>query len=215
LEKFKNKYRISSTRLKNWNYGNNGAYFITICTANRTHYFGNIKNGILQLNDTGILAKKYWGEIPEHFPFIELGNFVIMSNHIHGILIIDNQENNANLDINLNANLNPVQTRLIASPQPPQSPQPPEPPKSPESPKSSPKKGGITGNKNPMFHKNISRIIRWHKGRCTFEIRKINSNFGWQSSFHDHVIRNGLSFDRIQNYIEKNPLNWEKDTFKK
>jgi putative transposase len=87
--KFKNKYRIPSTRLQTWDYSNNGAYFITICTQNREHFFGNIQNGIMQLSETGKLAEQYWIEIPNHFSFIELGNFVVMPNHVHGILIIN------------------------------------------------------------------------------------------------------------------------------
>ena len=88
MDKFKNKYRIPSARLQSWDYGSNGSYFITICTKNREHYFGEILDGEMQLNETGNLAEQYWIEIPDHFPFIELGNFVVMPNHVHGILII-------------------------------------------------------------------------------------------------------------------------------
>ena len=90
---FKNKYRIPSTRLQTWDYSKNGAYFITICTQNREHFFGNIQNGMMQLSEIGKLAERYWLEIPEHFPFVELGNFVVMPNHVHGILIINNIPN--------------------------------------------------------------------------------------------------------------------------
>ena len=89
MDKFNNKYRIPSARLQSWDYGSNGAYFITICTKHRQHLFGEIYNNEMQLNDSGQLAEKYWLEIPTHFPFIELGNFVVMPNHTHGILIID------------------------------------------------------------------------------------------------------------------------------
>ena len=88
-DKFQGKYRIASARLQSWDYGANGAYFITICTKNRKHFFGEIENHQMILNDIGKLAEKYWIEIPSHFPFIELGNFVVMPNHTHGILIID------------------------------------------------------------------------------------------------------------------------------
>ena len=66
-----------------------------------------------------------------------------------------------------------------------------------------------------MINYNISKIIRWYKGRCSFECRKINPNFGWQTRFHDHIIRNAKSFDTIQNYIFENPLNWKNDKFYK
>ena len=63
-DKYKNKYRIETTRLKNWDYGWNAAYFITIVTKNRVHYFGEIKNGKMHLSEIGEMAEKYWNEIP-------------------------------------------------------------------------------------------------------------------------------------------------------
>ncbi|MBI4650145.1 hypothetical protein HY745_02450, partial [Candidatus Desantisbacteria bacterium] len=86
---FKNQYRIKSTRLSNWDYSSNGYYFITICTHNREHYFGEIG----EITTIGKIAQKYWLEIPNHFPFVILNEFVIMPNHIHGILIIENTAN--------------------------------------------------------------------------------------------------------------------------
>ena len=92
-EKYQNKYRIQSARLQNWDYGSNASYFITICTKNRDHFFGEIRNNEMHLTNTGWLAETYWLKIPTHFPFIELGNFTVMPNHVHGILIMDKQEN--------------------------------------------------------------------------------------------------------------------------
>jgi putative transposase len=200
--KFQNKYRIPSARLQTWDYANNGAYFITICTKNREHYFGKIENNEMQLSEIGKLAEKFWLEILNQFEYIELGNFVIMPNHVHGILIINNM----------------VETRFIATnitdnPQKLNASKPIDKIQEKDTQSINSKTGGITGNKNPMFHDNISRIIRWYKGRCSFEIRKLNPNFEWQSLFHDHIVQNSNSFDKIQNYIEENPSNWEKDKF--
>ena len=227
-DKFQNKYRIPSARLQNWDYANDGAYFITICTKNREHYFGEIVESApnvphvpnvetrliaslppripppripssqiapipppptasLRASEMGKLAEKYWLEIPNHFPFIELGEFVVMPNHTHGILIIDKNANVPNVPVPN------VETRLIAS--------------------LPPINGGFAGIKNPMLHDNISRVIRWYKGRCSFEIRKIHAEFEWQPLFHDHVIRDAQSFENIQNYIANNPENWNKDKF--
>ena len=98
-EKFQNKYRIPSARLLNWDYGWNAAYYVTICTHNRECYFGEIvkpnnckSSQIMQLSEIGNIAKKYWLEIPAHFPFVELDAFVIMPNHIHGIIIINKSD---------------------------------------------------------------------------------------------------------------------------
>src|SRR5690606_14847257 len=89
MEKYKNKYRIASARAQWWDYGWNGAYFITICTRNREHFLGEISGGKMLLSNTGIIADILWYEIPNHAPFVELGDFVVMPNHIHGILILN------------------------------------------------------------------------------------------------------------------------------
>lgn len=88
-QKFQNKYRIASARLKDWDYGSNAIYFVTICTQNREHYFGEIIDGKMQLNEIGELVQKYWIEIPNHFPFVQLHEFVVMPNHVHGIIEIN------------------------------------------------------------------------------------------------------------------------------
>ncbi|MCU0349438.1 MAG: transposase [Flavobacterium sp.] len=220
--KFQNKYRISSARLQTWDYSNNGAYFITICAKNRHHFFGQIKNEEMRLSEIGKLAAQFWYEIPNHFPFVELGNFVVMPNHVHGILImnhtvetrfiasnndkINNSQFIASNNDKINnsqfiasdndgTNIENVETRLIASLQG--------------------GTGGFSGDKNPMLGNSISKIVRWYKGRCSFECRQIIPDFGWQSRFHDHIIRNSKSFDTIQNYIEQNPLKWKEDKFYK
>jgi REP element-mobilizing transposase RayT len=77
-----------SIRLKHYNYTQQGAYFITICTKNKQCIFGDVKRGEMQLNLLGTIARYYWQEIPQHFPHVKLDVFVIMPNHIHGILWI-------------------------------------------------------------------------------------------------------------------------------
>ena len=73
-------------RLHNFDYSSQAWYFITICTKNRKHEFGEIEDGQIQLSGIGEQADLYWNEIPKHFPHIELGEFIIMPNHIHGII---------------------------------------------------------------------------------------------------------------------------------
>ncbi len=87
--KYKNKYRIPSARATWWNYSWAGAYFITICTHDRLHHFGKIQNGKMQLSKLGEFAHNFWYEIPNHAKNVELGEFVVMPNHIHGILILN------------------------------------------------------------------------------------------------------------------------------
>jgi REP element-mobilizing transposase RayT len=64
-----------------------------------------------------------------------------------------------------------------------------------------------------MIHDNISRVVRWYKGRCSFDIRKIDANFAWQPRFYDRIIRNDAEYQRISDYIRSNPSNWAEDKF--
>lgn len=93
-DKYKNKYRIESTRLRIWDYGWDGAYFVTVCTHNRINFFGKISDDKMQFSEIGQIIEKYWNEIPNHFPFANLEAFVVMPNHIHGIVMIDKNKNN-------------------------------------------------------------------------------------------------------------------------
>ncbi|MDA9128979.1 transposase [Candidatus Gracilibacteria bacterium] len=78
-------------RLKGFDYGSKGYYFITICTKGRIHYFGDVVEGNVILNDYGEAAEECWGNIVEHYEGIELDEFIIMPNHIHGIIIVGNE----------------------------------------------------------------------------------------------------------------------------
>ena len=94
---FKNKYRIPSTRLTGWDYSRNGYYFVTMCVKNRESVFGRFEHGEMILSDMGNIAEQCWRGIPVHFPFVKLDEFVIMPNHVHGIIIIDNNVETQNL----------------------------------------------------------------------------------------------------------------------
>jgi putative transposase len=103
MEKYITTYRNDSTRLKNRDYGAHGNYFIAICAQNRENYFGHVEwpthagtqdlaslhTARVQLTPIGKMAHQYWIEIPIHFPFVVLNEFVIMPNHIHGIRSIN------------------------------------------------------------------------------------------------------------------------------
>lgn len=67
--------------------------------------------------------------------------------------------------------------------------------------------------KNPMLHANLARVIRWYKGRVSFDVRKINANFAWQPRYHDRIIRNQNEMNRIAEYIENNVIRWSVNTY--
>jgi REP element-mobilizing transposase RayT len=74
--------------LREYDYSQTGAYFITICTHERICLFGDIMNGEMRLNDAGWIVQQCWDQIPEHSPHVELGEFIVMPNHVHGIIVI-------------------------------------------------------------------------------------------------------------------------------
>lgn len=186
-DKYQNKYRISSSRLQNWDYGWNSPYFVTICTQNRVCYFGDIIDSKIQLSEIGKMAQKYWWEIPAHFPFVKLGAFVVMPNHVHGIIVIDKTDDGRH-----------VETRqcLVSTS------------------KTTTNKPTIGQKRFKNQGKNtLSSIIGSYKSVVTKNAHNIHSDFAWQSRFHDHIIRTSKSFDRIEKYINENPIKWEVDKF--
>jgi hypothetical protein len=74
---YRNKYRIQPARAQWWDYSRDGVYFVTICTHNREYYFGEIANCEMKLSKIGNFAKLCWQQIPNHFPFVQLGASVI------------------------------------------------------------------------------------------------------------------------------------------
>jgi REP element-mobilizing transposase RayT len=210
-EKFQNKYRIASARMKNYDYASNGAYFITIVTKNREHFFGDVKTpkldvsttkldvSIMELSKIGEIAQKYWDEIPQHFSFIRLDEMVVMPNHIHGILIIDKT-----MDVveTTDVTVGNVETPKLGVSTTTASPIPPTTASSvPPSTKNSRNK-----NHKPEWKPGtIGVILNQFKRICTIKSRDILPDFAWQSRFHDRIIRDENELNRIREYIVKNP----------
>ena len=188
-EKYKNKYRIESARAAWWNYGWVGAYFITICTRNKIHFFGEIKNHRMILSPLGVLADVFWHEIPNHASNVDLGSFVIMPNHVHGILIICPPDLEP-----------PVQTRhALSLSNETQSETrralslPPKP---------------ATNRFQNQGKNTVSSLVGSYKSAVTRHANRLGFEFAWQPRFHDHIIRNDIEYQRINDYIENNPFNW-------
>ena len=241
-EKFRGKYRIQSSRCPNWDYRSNAAYFITICTYNREHFFGEIMNKKMILSEIGKIAEHFWYEIPEHFQFVKLDAFIAMPNHIHGIIIIDNPDRinnkNANNDGNGDENFDDgfhddyvddcdddcdddcVETLQcnVSNNNPSINIPPNNIPPINIPPTDSTILSGETG-KNKFMSKispksgSLSSILRSYKFAVTRDAHIILKDFDWQARFHDHIIRDNKSFKRIQNYILNNPKNWNEDKF--
>ena len=198
-DKFQNKYRIPSARLQNWDYGSNAAYFITICTKNRECFFGEIVDGKMILSDIGQIANQYLNEIPIHFTFVELGEFMVMPNHVHAIIVI----NKINVD-----DVNTPKLGVFTIP-----PIVGDTIDTPNLGVSTIQPTRTTAASEKWKPATLGVIINQYKRICTINARKIHADFEWQSRFHDHIIRNDESFERISEYIRNNPLNWTGDKF--
>lgn len=86
-----NNLRRKRIRLRSWDYRSPGWYFVTICTRTKENFFGNVMEDEVQLSPIGDRARNYWVAIKSHFQFIELDDFLVMPNHIHGILILNSE----------------------------------------------------------------------------------------------------------------------------
>jgi putative transposase len=234
-EKFQNKYRIGSRRLKNWDYANNAAYFVTICTGTRHDFFGFVNNAEMHLSEIGILANKYWNEIPQHFPFVELGEYVIMPNHVHGIVIINHTHDTLlksgdsppdgalsgdTLSVDTLHAGDPVDT--LRSVDTLHATYLRESTLQPTSESTTTSKSPPPGTTHPPKNKKmqaispkygeLSTVMRSYKSAVTKNARKIDPNFTWQSRFYDHIIRNDKSYVHIEKYIRENPSKWITDS---
>ena len=174
-----------SPRLRGYDYAQEGAYFVTICTADRAHLFGQIIDGAMVLNGAGHIARSCWTEIPDHYPNVELDFYVIMPNHVHGIIVIhdDVASPTGGRDISRPYENGDVGTPYMAS----------------VSPKTNPKRPAL------------GTIIDTYKAAVTRKINNPDLKI-WQRSYHDHIIRNESSLNKIREYVLYNPARWPDET---
>lgn len=165
----------------------------------------------MHLSESGCIAKKCWLEIADHFPFVKLSEFVIMPNHVHGIISIIKNPVNDDPRIDIDYPHNAETRHALSLPvQPPVPIQPPIPVQPPV-----PVKLSSPGQKRfqNQGKNTVSSIIGGYKSATTRNIRKMNFEFQWQGRFWDHVIREDNEFEPIRKYIIENPAKWTDDDF--
>ena len=168
---FANKYRIESARLKGWDYSSPGYYFIAICTKNRECLFGEI-------------LENCWNDLPNHYPNLKLDQFVVMPNHVHGIIIIENNNNTIDYQgVPVETGLKPVSTGT----------------------------SGTSDKTHGLFE--FIRALKTFSARRINEYRQTPGTSVWQTRFHDHIIRDDDELNRIRKYIINNPSNWKMDEY--
>ena len=197
-----NIHHRRSVRLQGYDYSQAGLYFITICCHNREYLFGNITNEEMKLNDAGKIADECWIEIPNHFPNAVLHEYVVMPNHVHGVieLVVGN-----NVGANNHSPENDATTNVGANNHSPEN--------------------NATTNVGANNHsslqtpfkspsKTIGSIVRGFKIGVTKWCRQhTDTETIWQRNYHEHIIRNEQSYLTISEYIINNPKNWKDDKF--
>lgn len=186
-------HKRRSIRLKDYDYSQSGAYFITICSWNRECLFGDIVDGKMRLNELGHVVEKEWLQTSVVRANVELYEFQIMPNHFHGIIVLND---------NVGA------TRRVA--------------RFPETRRSA-QEGAIHRIALTKAHTkdisgagpgSIGAIIGQFKSIATKRINAMRSNPGspvWQRNYYEHIIRNEDEMNRIREYIINNPAKWSED----
>lgn len=177
-----------SIRLQGYDYSRPGFYFITICVQNREHVFGDVINGKMVLNEFGQIAWDEWFNTGFIRDNVFLDAFVVMPNHIHGIIEIFDVDNPS---IGVYRDTPLLRNRNIRN-------------------------NSIYKTKFESPSNNIGAIIRGYKSVVTKQINQITQTPGtklWQRNYYDHIIRNEESLLQIREYIKHNSRNWESDRF--
>jgi putative transposase len=210
------EYCPESARLKRYNYCKPGAYFVTICTYGRICLLGDVKDGTLLLNNYGNIVKSCWEEIPDHFPAVIPAPYLVMPNHLHGIIIISEtppvetrhavSKINPVSHINLVSHIHPVSNSETLSVS------------TLATDYGSTVRNSVSQNTAEAFQKpvagSLATIIRSFKSAATKRLNELHENLPasiWQRNYYDHVIRNEGELNRVIEYISHNPEKWETD----
>jgi REP element-mobilizing transposase RayT len=169
--------------LKGYDYSQAGMYFVTICVKKHICLFGKITNGKMMLNEYGQIAYNEWAKTSEIRPNVQLDAFIIMPNHIHGIIVITENDGGGRGVLHT-----PHASHL-------------------------PNIIGCECNSPLRSPSNtIGAMVRGYKSAVTKQLNQLGFiDSIWQRSYWEHVIRNQQSHQRIANYVFNNPANWEND----
>jgi REP element-mobilizing transposase RayT len=186
------KHHRRSIRLNGYDYTQAGAYFVTVVTLGRECLFGEIINGETVLNEYGKIVQKWWDDIPNHFPGVETGAFVVMPNHVHGVFVIVDDGRGAVPAPSISAQEDAMESGLDG--------------------------GMLTlgrGNPAPTKKPTLGQIVAYFKYKSTKEMNMLDApgvvTKFWQRNYYERIIRNDREMDAIWNYIEGNPSAWADD----
>lgn len=214
-------YCSDTLRLDEWDYRRSAWYFVTICTTDRRPYFGTVRNGIVGLSPAGCIAAQEWRRTPEVRPYVRLEAWIVMPNHMHGLIGIttdspahdditgtDTSErdgSNATGDVG-----NP--DGVDASWHSGSNSSDPANVDASRRDASTDKNQPESTNKFRLRAHSLGAIVGQYKSGCTKRIRATcRPDFGWQSRYYDRIVRNRREWTAIRRYIHHNPTNWTDD----
>ena len=189
------RHHRRSIRLSGWDYAHPGWYYVTILVKDRECHFGHVVNDTMELSALGLVADACWRQIPLHHVGVGLDEHIVMPNHVHGIVIINEKQH---MDVNgRDVQLNVPTGKIIAL--------------NATSTGEYDKRRGTNKPMSPVKG-SLSVIIRTFKAAVTTWAHGNGyGDFAWQGRFHDHIIRNEEELHRIREYIRNNPLDWALD----
>jgi REP element-mobilizing transposase RayT len=201
-----------SIRLQGYDYSQNGAYFITLCTHNRECLFGQIQNGQMILNEYGKIVEQCWNNLSNHYDNIELDAYVIMPNHFHGIILItDNVDNVDNVRAIRELPIHELPIHELPIHELPIHELPIHELPIHELPRQQQKQRQQQRRK--ML---LPKIVGRFKTNSAKQINQMRNTPGisvWQRNYYEHIIRDEKSLENIRNYIINNPAKWQDDDY--
>jgi putative transposase len=195
-------------RLKGWDYSGEGWYFVTLVAFRRECLFGVIHAGEMTVNPLGMIVQECWDAIPAHFPNVILDAFVIMPNHVHGIVVIRDEQ-----ELPIPADAVPVGAEADAVPIGAEAEAVPVGARH-ASPLQEPGRGRIQepGRPHGVAPGSLGAIIGSFKAAVSRRAGKeLNSANLWQRNYYEHIICNNRELEAIRNYIVLNPERWAED----
>ncbi|HEY6409203.1 MAG TPA: transposase [Ktedonobacteraceae bacterium] len=193
-----------STRLKNYDYSQPGYYFVTICTYEKKWLFGEIIDDQMHLNSVGDIVQTVWNTLPKRFPHLALDEYIIMPNHMHGIIVIEATQpynSTSTIPTDVPERFKRYMNSTWGTFYPTADSAPPHP--------LGRDKSGPYIQRTPA----LGEIIRTFKSASTHQIRQtLMPNFSWQNSYYDNIIRRDNDLDHIHQYITTNPAGWSNDS---
>lgn len=185
-----------SIRLSGYDYGQAGAYFVTICAQDRANRFGVIADGTMRMNDAGRMVHDAWDGLPSHYPGVDVDAFVVMPDHVHGIIILTDDES-----VGAGPRACPCVVRDGNDGQPQDDGQPRD--------DGQPQGVAPTGARRLTLPDAVHRFKSFTTARYRAGVRDHGwpafDRRLWQRNYHEHIVRTDAELDRIRQYIVNNP----------